>query len=64
MDQSENTTANTRIAAGAETISDIIERVWTPVGHLIAVRNSPELRTAFENVEPEIIAFGLRVAQS
>lgn len=53
-----------RTIGALDRISDIIERVWTPVGHLMAVRNSPELRTAFETVEPEIIAFGLRVAQS
>lgn len=37
---------------------------WKPVGHLFNVMNSPELRTAYETVLPEMVAFGLRVSQS
>ena len=32
---------------------------WTPVVHLNAVKNSPELRKAYEAVLPEIVAFWL-----
>jgi oligopeptidase A len=37
---------------------------WRPVSHLFGVRNSPELREAYETVLPEIVAFGLKVRQS
>ena len=40
------------------------ERVWSPVGHLMGVRNSPELREAHAAVQPAVVRFGLRVAQS
>jgi len=37
---------------------------WRPVSHLFGVRNSPELREAYETVLPEIVSFGLKVRQS
>ncbi len=37
---------------------------WRPVSHLFGVRNSPELREAYETVLPEIVMFGLKVRQS
>ena len=37
---------------------------WKPVGHLFGVLNSPELRTAYETVLPEVVRFGLRASQS
>src|SRR5262245_55073710 len=37
---------------------------WKPVTHLFGVLNSPELRTAYETVLPEVVRFGLRVSQS
>lgn len=37
---------------------------WKPVGHLFGVLNSPELRTAYEIVLPEVVRFGLRASQS
>lgn len=40
------------------------EYSWKPVGHLFSVKNSKELREAYETVEPEVIAYGLRVRQS
>ncbi|QDV18507.1 Oligopeptidase A [Gimesia panareensis] len=40
------------------------ERSWGSVGHLLGVRNTPELREAYESVLPEIIAFSLSVKQS
>lgn len=40
------------------------ERSWGPVGHLQGVKNTPELREAYESVLPEIIAFSLSVKQS
>ena len=40
------------------------EYAWSPVGHLFGVKNSPELRKAYEAVLPEVVTFSLRVSQS
>ncbi len=40
------------------------EYAWGPVSHLFGVKNSPELREAYEAVLPEMVNFGLRVKQS
>jgi oligopeptidase A len=40
------------------------EHTWGPVGHLFGVKNSPELREAYEVAQPEIVSFGLRLKQS
>lgn len=40
------------------------EYAWGPVSHLFGVKNSPELREAYEAVMPEIVAYSLRVKQS
>ena len=41
-----------------------LERVWGPVGHLLAVKNSPEMRTAYEASQPKIVSAGLKISQS
>jgi oligopeptidase A len=40
------------------------EHAWQPVSHLFGVKNSPELREAYETVLGEIVEFGLRASQS
>ncbi len=45
-------------------ISDRLERTWGAVGHLLAVQNSPELRTAYETIEPDVVRLHTRIAQS
>lgn len=40
------------------------EYAWSPVGHLMSVKNSDDLRTAHEAVLQDVVAFGLRVQQS
>jgi len=47
-----------------ERIGDALGTRWGVVGHLLGVRNSPELRSAHEAVQPAVVVFGLRVAQS
>ena len=37
---------------------------WGPVGHLMGVKNSDELRRAHEDVLQDVVAYGLRVQQS
>ena len=45
-------------------ISRRLDRSWGPVGHLIGVKNSDELRAAYDEIQPEIVQFSLRVGQS
>lgn len=40
------------------------ERTWGPVAHLFGVKNSPELREAYEAALPQVVDFGLRLRQS
>ncbi len=47
-----------------ETLDRPFDYCWKPVTHLFGVLNSPELRTAYETVLPEVVRFGLRAAQS
>ncbi|MEQ9459484.1 MAG: M3 family metallopeptidase [Phycisphaeraceae bacterium] len=37
---------------------------WSTVAHLMSVKNSEALREAYEAVQPEVVAFGLRMGQS
>ena len=52
------------IISPLEKIEYTTHRVWGPVSHLMGVKNSPELRTVYEEVLPKIIDFGLRLRQS
>ena len=45
-------------------IDQALHRVWSPVTHLQGVMNSPELRTAYEAVQPKLVEFGLKASQS
>ena len=40
------------------------EYSWGPVGHLLNVMNTDELRKAHEAVQPKVVEFGLRMGQS
>tara|TARA_R110000850_G_scaffold158317_12_gene282553 strand:+ start:853 stop:2943 length:2091 start_codon:yes stop_codon:yes gene_type:complete len=40
------------------------ERSWGSVGHLLGVKNTPEIREAYESVLPDIVAFSLSARQS
>jgi oligopeptidase A len=46
------------------TLEDWFTRVWSPVGHLNAVRNEPALRDAYQAAQPKIVALGLKIGQS
>ncbi len=37
---------------------------WSIVGHLMGVKNSPELRAAYEQMQPEVVQFWMRLGQS
>ena len=47
-----------------ESIDRLLEYGWSPVGHLLSVANSDELRVAHEAALPQIIEFSLQVRQS
>lgn len=40
------------------------EYTWGVVNHLTSVKNSDELRTAYQNILPKVISFSLRMSQS
>jgi oligopeptidase A len=54
--------------AGTIEALDAIDRpfeyAWSPVSHLMGVKNSSELREAYEEVLGEVVEFGLRMKQS
>ncbi|HXZ83901.1 MAG TPA: M3 family peptidase, partial [Myxococcota bacterium] len=54
----------TGVVEPLERIGDALGTRWGVVGHLLGVRNSPELRSAHEAVQPAVVVFALRVAQS
>ncbi|OVA10778.1 Peptidase M3A/M3B [Macleaya cordata] len=47
-----------------EKIVDRLQVVWGIVNHLKSVKDSPELRSAIEEVQPEKVKFQLRLGQS
>ena len=47
-----------------EKLQDRLGFGWGLVEHLLSVKNSGELRTAYEKVEPEVVRLSMRLAQS
>ncbi|XP_076896245.1 putative cytosolic oligopeptidase A [Bidens hawaiensis] len=47
-----------------ERIVDKLSVVWGAINHLKAVKDTPELRSAIEEIQPEKITFGLKLDQS
>ncbi|MEZ6047736.1 MAG: M3 family metallopeptidase [Planctomycetaceae bacterium] len=47
-----------------EKIGQRFEQTWGPVGHLLGVKNSSELRTAYESVLGDVVSFSLKMKQS
>jgi len=45
-------------------IEERLRWTWGIIGHLMGVKNSPQLREAYEAVQPELVQFANRVAQS
>lgn len=50
--------------AKLEEIDRPFEYAWGPVSHLFGVKNSPELREAYESVLDDVVQLGLRASQS
>jgi oligopeptidase A len=53
-----------QIAESMEKIDLLFEYGWSPVGHLLSVANTEELRTAHEAAMPAVVDFGLNLRQS
>lgn len=47
-----------------EQIEERLSWSWGIVGHLMGVKNSPELRQAYETMQPEVVKFWNRFSQS
>ncbi len=47
-----------------EELDGPFEQSWGPVGHLLGVQNSPELREAYESVLQDVVTFSLKAGQS
>ena len=47
-----------------EDLMEVYERTISPVYHLTAVKNSPELREAYQTIRGDIVAFYLKLSQS
>jgi oligopeptidase A len=45
-------------------LGDRLNWTWGIVGHLMGVKNSPELRSAHETVQPQVVKFGSKLSQS
>lgn len=52
------------LVCGIERIDDRIVRVWGTVEHLLAVRNTPELRAAHEVMQPRVVDVTMKLRQS
>ncbi|MAF67411.1 MAG: peptidase M3 [Planctomycetes bacterium] len=52
------------VVAPLERIHDALNYRWGIVSHLLGVKNSIELREAFEEVEPEVVRLSVKIGQS
>ncbi len=47
-----------------ETLEDNLSKAWSPVGHLNAVVNTPELRSAYNNCLPKLSEYSTKIGQN
>lgn len=47
-----------------EDLDHVFSYAWSPVGHLLGVKNSDDLRKAHETIQPKMVELGLRISQS
>lgn len=47
-----------------EKLSTPFEYAWSPIGHLLNVKNTEKLREAHQKMQPKVVQFGLRAGQS
>jgi oligopeptidase A len=54
----------TELVEPLDRITESIGWSWSIVGHLMGVQNSPELRAAYEQMQPQVVQFWMRLGQS
>jgi oligopeptidase A len=66
LDDLEKTLAPTwsALVEPLDRLRDRLTWSWGIVGHLTGVKNSPELRTAHETIQPQVVQFANRLSQS
>ncbi|MEM6532648.1 MAG: M3 family metallopeptidase, partial [Myxococcota bacterium] len=52
------------LVARLDRLAERLTLPWGTVSHLMAVKNSPELRAAYESVQPAVIELSMRFSQS
>lgn len=52
------------LVARLNDISEPLTYAWSIVTHLHSVKNSPEMRTVYETLQPEVVQISLRLSQS
>lgn len=52
------------VVEGVERLSDRLGYAWNVICHLMGVKSSPQLRSAHADVQPEVVGFQMRLAQS
>ncbi|WP_028241116.1 oligopeptidase A [Stutzerimonas azotifigens] len=52
------------LVVGLDELNERLGRAWGPVGHLNAVKNSPELRAAYEACLPKLSAYWTELGQN
>lgn len=53
-----------RLVEPLDRLGDRLSWSWGIVGHLMGVKNSPELRAAYEKMQPEVVKFWMQIGQS
>ena len=62
--ESSNPSSWDELVPPIEKVQDYLYRTWGMVSHLNSVKNSPELRVAYESAQPKIVTFSNRLSQS
>lgn len=52
------------LMAQLEEVDIPFEYAWSPVNHLLGVKNSDDLREAHETIQPKVVELSLRISQS
>ncbi|MFK8185942.1 MAG: M3 family metallopeptidase [Phormidesmis sp.] len=62
--QSSNAATWDAIVAPLTSLTERLSWSWGIIGHLMGVKNSPELRSAYETVQPILVQFANQISQS
>lgn len=52
------------LVVGLDELNERLSRAWSPIGHLNSVKNSPELRSAYEACLPKLSAYWTELGQN